>query len=122
MAIFASDAKTVLKRLADKGYETSQERDQLLAQLAAAEGLRARDVVWMLFRPDRSYRDAALPLLRRLAEPETVDLVLAECRGKPDPAVRSAVAGSPRPAFHGCPESGVGTEPREDQYRMRDQR
>ena len=58
MALFQSDARVVLKQLADKAYQTSQERDQLLAQLAAAEGLRAKDLVWMLFRPDRAYRDA----------------------------------------------------------------
>ncbi len=90
--MFASDARGLLKRLADKGYETSQERDQLLAQLAAVEGLRARDVVWMLFRPDRSYRDAAVPLLRRLADPETADVVIAECRGKHEAAIRGAAA------------------------------
>ena len=55
--MFQSDARAVLKRLADKAYQTSQERDQLLAQLAAAEGLKAKDLVWMLFRPDRAYRD-----------------------------------------------------------------
>ena len=92
MAIFASDARTLLKRLADRAYASSQERDQLLAQLASVGGLRAKDLVWILFRPDRSYRDAALPLLRQLAEPETVDLALAECRGKPDAAVRAALA------------------------------
>ena len=92
VAIFASDARTILKRLADRSYETSQERDELLAQLATAAGLRARDLAWMLFRPDRSYRDAALPLLRKLADPETVDLVLAECHAKPEAAVRSAAA------------------------------
>jgi twitching motility protein PilT len=93
MAIFQSDARVVLKRLADKSYETSQERDHLLAQLAASEGLRARDVAWMLFRPDRAYRDGALPVLKRLADPETVDVVIAECKGKPEAAVRAA-AGS----------------------------
>ena len=60
MAIFQSDARALLKRLADKSYRSSQERDQLLAQLATVEGLRARDVVWMLFRPDRAYRDAVV--------------------------------------------------------------
>ena len=90
MAIFQSDARVVLKRLADKTYQTSQERDQLLAQLAAAEGLRARDVAWMLFRPDRAYRDAVVGLLKTVADPETVDVVVAECRNKPEAAVRSA--------------------------------
>ncbi len=92
MSIFLSDVRAVLKRLAEKGYETSQERDQLLAQLATADALRARNLVWMLFRPDRSYRDAAVPLLRRLADPETADLVVAECRGKHEAAVRAAAA------------------------------
>jgi twitching motility protein PilT len=90
MAIFQSDARTVLKRLADKAFQTTQERDQLFAQLAAAPGLRARDLAFMLFRPDRAYRDGAVPLLRRLADPETVDAVIAEGRGKPEAAVRAA--------------------------------
>jgi twitching motility protein PilT len=92
MALFQSDARTVLKRLADKTYQTSQERDQLLAYLAAAPGLRARDVVWMLFRPDRAYRDAVVPVLKRIADPETADVVLGECRHKPEAAVRAAAA------------------------------
>ena len=90
MAIFQSDARAVLKRLADKTFQTTQERDQLFAQLSAAPGLRARDLAWMLFRPDRAYRDAAAPMLKRLGDPETVDAVIAECKGKPDAAVRAA--------------------------------
>jgi hypothetical protein len=78
MALFQSDARIVLKHLADKTYETSQERDQLLAQLAAAEGLRARDLAWMLFRPDRAYRDAVVGVLKRVADPETAEAVIAE--------------------------------------------
>ncbi|MGD8896526.1 MAG: PilT/PilU family type 4a pilus ATPase [Acidobacteriota bacterium] len=92
MAIFQSDAKVLLKRLAEKGYTSSQERDQLLAQLGQAEGLRARDVAWMLFRPDRAYRDAVVGVLKRAADPETADAVLAECKGKPEPAIRAAAA------------------------------
>jgi twitching motility protein PilT len=92
MAIFQSDSRAVLKRLADKAFQTTQERDQLFAQLAAATGLRARDLAWMLFRPDRAYRDAVGPMLQRAADPETVDAVIAECRGKPDAAVRAAAA------------------------------
>ena len=92
MAIFQSDARVTLKRLADKAFATSQERDQLLAQVVAAEGLRAKDVSFMLFRPDRAYRDAVVALLKRVADPETVDAVLAECKGKPEAAVRAAAA------------------------------
>ena len=90
MAVFHSDARVVLKRLADRSYETSQERDELLAHLADLESLRAKDVAWMLFRPDRAYRDAVVPVLKRLADPETVDVVIAECKGKPEAAVRGA--------------------------------
>jgi len=92
MAIFQSDAATVLKRLADKAYGSSQERDELLSRLRAAEGLRARDVSWMLFRPDRSYRDAVEELLKRIGDAETVDVVIAECKGKPEAAVRAAAS------------------------------
>ena len=92
MAMFPSDARTILKRLADKAFQTTQERDQLFAQLAAAQGLKAKDVAWMLFRPDRAYRDGAVPILQRLADPETPDAVIAEARGKPDAAVRAGAA------------------------------
>jgi twitching motility protein PilT len=92
MALFQSDTRTVLKRLADKTYETSQERDQLLAWLASAPGLRARELAWMLFRPDRAYRDAVVPVLKRIADPETADVVVGECRNKPEAAVRAAAA------------------------------
>jgi twitching motility protein PilT len=90
MALFQSDTRTVLKRLADKTYQTSQERDQLLAWLVSAPGLRARELAWMLFRPDRAYRDAVVPVLKRVADPETADVVIAECRHKPEAAVRAA--------------------------------
>jgi len=87
-----SDARAVLKRLADRQYQSSQERDQLLGLLTGAPGLRARDVAWMLFRPDRSYRDAVVPLLQGIGDPETSDVVIAECKGKPEAAVRAAAA------------------------------
>ena len=44
----------------------------------------------MLFRPDRAYRDAVVGVLKRFADPETADAVIAECKGKPEAAVRSA--------------------------------
>ena len=46
----------------------------------------------MLFRPDRAYRDAVVGVLKRLADPETADVVIAECKGKPEAAVRAAAA------------------------------
>jgi twitching motility protein PilT len=92
MAMFHSDVRAVLERLADKAYATSQERDQLLAQLVKAEGLKAKELAWMMFRPDRAYRDAVVGVLRRIADPETADAVVAECKGKPEAAIRSAAA------------------------------
>jgi hypothetical protein len=92
MALSPQDLRLVLKRLADKAFQTSQKRDQLLAQLATAEGLKGKDLAWMLFRPDRAYRDAVLPILKRVADPETPDAVIAESRGTPEPAVRAAAA------------------------------
>lgn len=92
MALSPQDTRLVLKRLADKAFQTSQERDQLLAQLATAEELKAKDLAWMLFRPDRAFRDAVLPILKRVADPETPDAVIGESRGKPEAAVRAAAA------------------------------
>lgn len=93
MAIFQADQKkALLKRLADKGYGSTQERDQLLGQLAQVEGLGAPDVVWMLFRPDRAFRDAAVALLKRIADPQTADHVLGACQNQPEAAIRMGAA------------------------------
>jgi hypothetical protein len=70
MALFSSDLKDTVKRLANKEFATTEERDELLVRLASADGLRARDVVWMLFRPDRALRDAGAKILPRLADAE----------------------------------------------------
>ncbi|HEV7921939.1 MAG TPA: PilT/PilU family type 4a pilus ATPase [Thermoanaerobaculia bacterium] len=91
MALFQSELKDTLRRLSNKDFATPQERDELLQRLATTEGLRARDVVWMLFRPDRALREAAVPILQRLRDPETVDFFLAEGKGKPEAAFRAAV-------------------------------
>ncbi|MHB0972001.1 MAG: PilT/PilU family type 4a pilus ATPase [Thermoanaerobaculia bacterium] len=90
MAIFSSDLKGILKRLSNKEFSTSEERDELLARLNAVKDVRARDVTWMLFRPDRAIRDTGISILKKIKEPETVDLFIAECKGKPEAAVRAA--------------------------------
>lgn len=36
MAVFGSETKVLLKRLVDKAYESSQEREELLARLPCA--------------------------------------------------------------------------------------
>ena len=91
MALFQSDLRDAIKRLGNKEFSSIEERDQLLAQVAAADGLKARDVIWMLFRPDRALRDAGAAMLQRLRDPETVDAFLSESRGKPEAAMRGAI-------------------------------
>ena len=93
MAAPPLSTKDVLKRLANKEFATPEERDALLAQLQAAQGLRAKDVIWMLYRPDRALRDAGAKLLAAYRDPETLDAFLLEGKGKPDAAVRAAAAG-----------------------------
>ena len=92
MALFQSgDLKDTLRKLANKEFNTPEERDEMLARVNAAENVRARDVTWMLFRPDRSLRDAAAKILIRARDPETFDVFLGESRGKPEAAMRAAV-------------------------------
>jgi len=91
MALFQSDAREALRRLAKGAFASSAERNEALqAVVSAGSELRARDVVWMLFRPDRALRDAAVTLLGRMRTPETVDVFVAECAGKPEAALRAA--------------------------------
>ncbi|MDP9192708.1 MAG: PilT/PilU family type 4a pilus ATPase [Acidobacteriota bacterium] len=92
MALFSSDAKESLKRLANKDYGAAEVRDELLATLDNADGLRARDVTWMLFRPDRALRDSGAKVLQRLRDPETLMVFLNETKGKPEAAVRAGVS------------------------------
>lgn len=66
MALFSSDLKDTVKRLANKEFATTEERGELLERLAAAgRPARARDVVWLLFRPDRALRDAGAKMAAR---------------------------------------------------------
>jgi twitching motility protein PilT len=92
MALFSSDTKERLKRLANKEFGSVEERDEMLARLAEADDLRARDVMWMLFRPDRALRDGGAKVLQRLRDAETFAVFLGEAKGKPEPAFRAAVA------------------------------
>jgi len=89
MALFTSDVSDALKRLAAKSYATQEERDELLGRVESAD-VRARDVVWMMFRPDRALRDAAGRVLARIRDAETLDAFLGELRGKPEQALRAA--------------------------------
>ena len=76
MAIFSSDLKDVIKRLANKEFSGNDERDELLKKLGAFPNIRSRDVMWMLFRHDRVVRDSGIKLLQKLKDPETVDAFL----------------------------------------------
>lgn len=92
MALFQSDLKETVRKLANKEFNTVEERDDLLARLGAVEGLRARDVAWMIFRPDRALRDAGARLLQKLRDPETMDVFVAEAKGKPQVAFGAATS------------------------------
>jgi twitching motility protein PilT len=90
VALFQSDLKDVVRKLSNKEFNTTEERDHLLARLVQGDGLRARDVVWMLFRPDRAIRDTGVRILQKMRDPETVDLFAAECKNKAEASVRAA--------------------------------
>jgi twitching motility protein PilT len=105
MALFSSESKDTLKRLANKEFSTAEERDALLARLETLEELRARDVAWMLFRPDRAYRDAAAKLLQRMRDPETLLAFVGEAKGKPEAAFRAAA-----PILFSPPLPGIDAE------------
>ncbi|HEX6096812.1 MAG TPA: PilT/PilU family type 4a pilus ATPase [Thermoanaerobaculia bacterium] len=90
MALFQSPTRDLVKRLANKEFASLEERDELLARLATAEDVRAQDVVWMFFRPDRALRDGGAKILQRLRDPETLSVFVSEARGKPDAAFRAA--------------------------------
>lgn len=92
MALFQSGSKESLKRLNNKDFNTVEERDALLNALLTADDIRARDVMWMLFRPDRAFRDTGAKILQRLRDPEVMAVFASEAKGKPDAAFRAAVA------------------------------
>jgi twitching motility protein PilT len=91
MALFSSDLKEAVRKLANKEFSSPEERDAMLGVVASAEAARARDVTWMLFRPDRALRETATKVLLRVRDPEALDVFLAEAKGKPDAAMRAAV-------------------------------
>lgn len=91
MALFQSDLKDAVRRLSNKEYSSPEDRDELLKRLEASENVRARDVMWMLFRPDRVLRDFSVKLLGRIKDPETLEAFATEARGKAEAALRSAI-------------------------------
>ena len=90
MALFSSDLSDAVKRLAAKTYTTPEERDELLGKMESAQDIKPRDVVWMLFRPDRAIRETGTRILTRLRDPETLDLFLGESKGKREQALGAA--------------------------------
>ena len=92
MALFQSPTRDLVKRLANKEFASLEERDELLARLNVAADVRAQDVVWTLFRPDRALRDTGAKILQRLRDPETLSVFVAEAKGKPDAAFRAATS------------------------------
>src|SRR5436305_151097 len=104
MAIFQSEISEVIKKLANKSFATQEERDEMLARVEAADGLRARELVWMLFRPDRAIRESGARAMARSLDPETVDAFLSESKNKPEQAMRAAAG-----ALFALPITGIDT-------------
>lgn len=90
---FQSAATEALKRIHKGSFSSSAERDELIEKaLAGGDGFRAKDVMWMLFRPDRAIRDAGVKLLQPHRVPQTLDVFLAASKGMPEAALRTAGA------------------------------
>jgi twitching motility protein PilT len=88
---FPSGTTDALKQLQKGSFSSSTERDELIeAVLAGGDSLRPKDVMWMLFRPDRAIRGAGGKLLGAHRDPNTIDAFLAASRGKPDAALKAA--------------------------------
>ncbi len=82
--------REALKRLAAGTYVSHEERDALLEVVLKAQNVKPRHVVWMLFRPDASLREAAGIILSSSTTREVADLVIEQCAHKPDAAVHAA--------------------------------
>lgn len=91
LSIFQSDLREGLRRLAKGSFASSQERNEILQALVeGAEKLRASDVVWMLFKPDRAIRNAAASILKQRATADILDTFIEQATGKPEAAIRAA--------------------------------
>ena len=115
LSMFQSNLREALKILARGSFASTAERDEILRALVeGASKLRARDVVWMLFKPDRAIRTAGATILRQHASPDILEAFLSQARGKPEAAIRAASGllfqlEIPDPArFHSFDGDGVG--------------
>ncbi|HHQ49257.1 MAG TPA: PilT/PilU family type 4a pilus ATPase [Acidobacteria bacterium] len=86
----SAQVKQALQQLARGTYRSSEQRDQLLAIVAAAEGVPAGNIVWMLFRPDRGLREAASKLLQRHDPKGVAEALVAESSRQPQKAIWAA--------------------------------
>ena len=89
LQFFKSDVSDCLKRLAKGEFESSEDRDQLLEVVRSAEKLRAKDVAWMAFRPDRALREACLELLKAHRDGATIDQFVVEAKDKAEAPLRA---------------------------------
>lgn len=93
LSMFQSNLREALKVLARGSFASTAERDEILKALVeGADKLKASDVVWMLFKPDRAIRNAGATILKTRASAETLDSFIQQARGKPDAALRAASA------------------------------
>ncbi len=91
LSIFQSNLRETLKVLARGSFSSTSERDEILKALVeGAEKLKASEVIWMLFKPDRAIRNAGAAILKQRASLETLDSFVEHARGKPEAALRAA--------------------------------
>jgi len=82
--------ENAIRSLRRSEYESSEERDWLLDVVAGSSNHEIRDIIWMLFKPERAIREAAVAFLRGSTDECLVDHFVAHCRRAADAAVRAA--------------------------------
>jgi len=93
LSIFQSDLREALKTLFRGTYSSTGERDEILQALVdGAAKLKATEVLWMIFKPDRAIRTAGGKILKERADLQILDPFLENCKGKPEQALRAASA------------------------------
>jgi twitching motility protein PilT len=88
-----SEGRKALVALYRRNFESTEERDWLLQVVVEAADLATKDLVWMLFRPDRAVREAGALRLRGATAAEVVPPFLALCQQAPEAGLRAASLG-----------------------------
>jgi twitching motility protein PilT len=88
-----SEGRKALVALYRRAFESTEERDWLLQAVVEADDLPPKDLVWMLFRPDRAIREAGVTKLRGTPAEAVVPSFLGLCHQTPEAGLRGAALG-----------------------------